>query len=319
MVARARDFGVLCIGCMLAACEGDSKNASAAPVESARPPAAVVVLAGRPKRGRLPARVAPLAETTVVLVAKDAPDSKLRVGASKIGGVPDLPPTAVWPKVSGRPLAFLAQLDLNDVRRDLDWGLPHEGMLWFFYDAAQQPDGYSPADRHSFRVLYSSGNLHRLGRAMPPPGLELPPFNERSLIFKADDSYPELESYMVRKLGLGTGEVEDYREFLAKLAASRQAPDHRLLGHPVGAQSDVQSSSQFASNGLDLSEGIDEDDSRARALEPGSGDWQLLLKLDSDEKAGMDWGEGGRLYFMIRGQDLRDKNFDAVWLILDSD
>jgi uncharacterized protein DUF1963 len=317
-VTSARVFGVLFIGWMLAACDSDSKRASAAPVESARPAAAVVVLAGRPKHARLPARVAALAETALALSAETGADLKLRVGASKIGGLPDLPRAMAWPTVGGRPLAFLAQLDLSEVSRHLEGsGLPEEGLLSFFYDAAQQPDGYRPADRDGFRVFHSSGSSNRLWRATPPPGLEPPPFPVRTLSFKTEKSYPDLGSYAVRKLALGASELEDYREFLAGLA--QPSPDHRLLGHPEGTLSDVQSSSQFVSNGLDLSEGVGEDDARARALEPGSGDWRLLLKLDSDEKAGMDWGEGGQLYFMIRRQDLQAKNFKAVWLILDTD
>jgi hypothetical protein len=63
------------------------------------------------------------------------------VGASKLGGKPDVPADFVWPKFQKRPLAFLAQLRMADlpatVRADL--ALPTEGLLAFFFDSATEP------------------------------------------------------------------------------------------------------------------------------------------------------------------------------------
>jgi uncharacterized protein YwqG len=36
----------------------------------------------------------------------------LPLGASKIGGAPELPPDAAWPDANGQPLPFVAQINL---------------------------------------------------------------------------------------------------------------------------------------------------------------------------------------------------------------
>ena len=65
-------------------------------------------------------------------------------GASKIGGIPDLPAGFQWPYFEGtdyegvrksRPLSFVAQIDLSQaVGFDPEGLLPHTGMLYFFYE-----------------------------------------------------------------------------------------------------------------------------------------------------------------------------------------
>ena len=44
----------------------------------------------------------------------------------------------------------------------------------------------------------------------------------------------------------------------------------------------------------------------------------LLLQVDSDEAAGMMWGDLGRLYFWIRRDDLDERRFDRCELVFQS-
>lgn len=64
------------------------------------------------------------------------------VGASKVGGEPDLPEAFAWPSVEGQPLHFVAQFDLREVS-DAAWrepdfraslALPTAGLLSLFHD-----------------------------------------------------------------------------------------------------------------------------------------------------------------------------------------
>ena len=41
-------------------------------------------------------------------------------------------------------------------------------------------------------------------------------------------------------------------------------------------------------------------------------DLRLLLQLDSEDEAGMMWGDLGRLYFVIRQEDLKSLHFENV-------
>jgi uncharacterized protein YwqG len=47
-----------------------------------------------------------------------------------------------------------------------------------------------------------------------------------------------------------------------------------------------------------------------------SKEWRLFFQLDTDDDAGMMWGDVGRLYFWIREDSLRAQKWDDVWLIL---
>ncbi len=57
-------------------------------------------------------------------------------------------------------------------------------------------------------------------------------------------------------------------------------------------------------------------DPQAKELKSGASEWRLLLQVDTDDDAGMMWGDCGRLYFWIRVDDLRRRDFDEVWTIL---
>jgi len=54
----------------------------------------------------------------------------LPVGASRFGGMPDLPPEMAWPTFSDKSMLFLGQFRLKDVApHDLDHKLPATGLL----------------------------------------------------------------------------------------------------------------------------------------------------------------------------------------------
>ena len=69
-----------------------------------------------------------------------------------------------------------------------------------------------------------------------------------------------------------------------------------------------------------VSHGItDETDPHAAELAKGAMDWLLLLQIDSDEHAGMRWGNAGMLYYWIKRDDLKAQHFDDTWLVLQSE
>jgi uncharacterized protein YwqG len=64
------------------------------------------------------------------------------------------------------------------------------------------------------------------------------------------------------------------------------------------------------------------DKKKQRELEPFIREqveqWDLLLQVDHDTHTGMDWVGSGRIYYMIRRQDLEQQQFNQAWFVLQS-
>lgn len=235
--------------------------------------------------------------------------------ASHLGGSPLATPDLIWPSRDGRPLAFLARVDLAQLQRTLpvEW-LPPNGALLFFYDVAEQPWGFDPKDRDGWRVVY----LENPELAEMPFPLTLDAANRlprQFLAFHAIRSYPSCQRDAVAALQFSDAELEQYDALQLRVFGDR--PRHQLAGYPTPIQNDdMESESQFASHGIDLGDSGAGSTPRAMALREGSSEWRLLFQIDSDDAADMMWGDVGTIYFWIREPDARARQFEACWLIL---
>jgi hypothetical protein len=316
-LATAKQFGIVVLIPAALACETrDDSRANAVP--SARPAAGVVVLAGRPQLARLPPRVAELAEPTLLLIPQQANEKQIPIGTSRMGGLPDLPADVVWPSPLGRPLTFVAQLDLTEVMGHLpDSALPRAGMLYFFYDTEKQPWGYSPAEQDGFRVVYRTESKGVLRRRRAPAALKAI-YGVQPLTLRSEKSYPDSFSPVVDRLELGERESEEYQGFLEGLPAG--PPGHRLLGHPRALGGDPMTDCHLVANGVDLSDdALDKNDPRVKLLSFGSSAWRLLLELDPRAAGKESWGDWATAYVFIRRSDLEQRNFDSVCMIAQGD
>jgi hypothetical protein len=257
-----------------------------------------------------------LAAPSLRLRPQPRPGGPLPLGATKLGGHPDLPAGWSWPRRWQTPLSFIAQLDLAAItpHTPLQQVLPQAGLLVFFYDADQQPWGFDPRDRDGFKVGFIAAGvpLHRAGfpADLPADGR----FSEAGLVAEPQLTYAPWESVAVQQLGLSDGERLAYGQALAD-----DQPDqviHRLLGHPDPVQGDMQLECQLASSGIYCGDARGQHDPRAAALGAGAVQWRLLLQVDSDQDAGMLWGDVGRIYYWIRAQDLAARRLGQAWLIL---
>ena len=76
-----------------------------------------------------------IARPAILLKTNRAKEDDISVGATKIGGCPDLPPDTLWPTFENKqPLAFLAQIDLAEIAKfgTILNGLPNNGLLSLF-------------------------------------------------------------------------------------------------------------------------------------------------------------------------------------------
>jgi uncharacterized protein YwqG len=236
---------------------------------------------------------------------------------SKIGGSPDLPNPGLWPLHNGKHLSFVAQLNLKEVP-DLPGSaiLPKEGMLYFFYDSEQSTWGFDPKDKGSWRVLYreevpSSGVATDYPEDIPNRAR----FAERFVRLQPASSVPDIYDVLQKTPSLTEGQMQEVCSVFAEYEEMR-APMHQLLGRPAQVEGDMRLECQLVSHGLYCGDETGYSDPRAKALEAGAADWRLLLQVDTDDEAGMMWGDCGRLYFWIREDDLRERAFENSWMIL---
>lgn len=259
--------------------------------------------------GRLQDRLAEQAARSIRMHRQPA-DRRLEPGASRLGGVPDLPAGVAWPRrdVAETPLAFLAQINLAETASaDLEKLLPSSGMLYFFADP-EEPWGFKPADRDHWQVIYAE-QVPAAGPTEPPEDLAAENiFHASALAFEAEWTLPPYESPMVEALGLTTEETDAYFE------ASGDGTIHRLLGHPQQIQGFLPYEVAMAEQGLFHSSAWDSEE--GRAARERHREWLLLLQIDSDWDHGMLWGDVGRLYFYMRKEDLAARRFDRVWLTM---
>lgn len=257
-----------------------------------------------------------LAKPSIRLHSTSIDEEDAPLGSSRIGGSADLQQSDRWPDADGVPLSFVAQINFAETKGFDPLGqLPNKGIALFFYDATNQPWGFSPEDRGSWKIIYYERRTS-LSRVQAPDELnELARTYPRALSFASETTLPPLRSLSVDRLGLNDAEIAAYSS-LTRHDSRKSGPDHHLLGHPAAIQNDMQLQCQLVTHGLYCGDPYDCESPQRASLESGSGEWQLLLQIDSDEWASMEWGDGGRIYFWIRNDDLRRRRFDDIWVIL---
>ena len=258
-----------------------------------------------------------ISRSSIRLATTHVDEVTLQLGESKIGGMPDLPSGFSWPECNGQPQSFLAQIRLSDTDSyDEDKVLPQSGMLWFFYDAQQQTFGENPTDNSCWHVYFAE-DASQLQRTPAPSQLPTSSqFQACSIDFTTEVTLSQFPKLDVPSYDWTDEEQQKYETFLTTFptANDHAALHNRLLGNPETLQDDMRSECQLVSHGI-----TDDSDPRAAELGKGAMDWLLLLQLDSDENAGMRWGDTGMLYYWIKQGDLRAKRFDDTWLVLQSE
>jgi len=259
-----------------------------------------------------------LAQPSIRLFTTSAKEGSLAKGASKLGGMPDLPPGFEWPQWKKLPQSFIAQIRLEDVQPyDVDKVLPPHGMLWFFYDATQETYGDNPDDKGAWLVLFKDDNLDALQPASAPAALPAKSrFKPCSIRFAQEITLPQQPELILPNFDWTDEEQKKYEDLLSTFPdpSDRAKLHNRMLGNSDTLQDDMHLQSQLYSNGI-----TDMDDPRVEELSKGANHWLLLLQVDSDHQAGMRWASTGMLYYWMKKEDLQAHNFEHTWLVLQSE
>lgn len=274
----------------------------------------------------------PILRNTVRLYQNAADEDSIAIGQTKIGGRPDLPKEITWvtetnivettatkylifkskkQKTITKSLSFIGQINLSEVSLfDRDNILPKTGFLYFFYSAEQEAWGFDYKDNNKFKVIYWDGDVTELTRTDFPTDLPKHScYDVCSVNIKSEVSLP---SYGNEIYSSFTGD-EEYT-FWENVYNDDNI--NKLLGYSDNIQDEMELECELVTNGIYCGDSSGYYDSRVKALESNAKDWQLLLQIDSNEENKMMWGDGGRLYFWIKRDDLVNKRFDKSWFIL---
>lgn len=238
-------------------------------------------------------------------------------GVSRLGGIPHMPADFAWPVWNGKPLAFLAQIDLAEIHAVLPSFLPATGRLFFFTCQDQDAWGYDPQHFGGWRVLYAPGDATTLSEHRAPASLpNTCRFFPKAVCPQLIDVLPEPEKLPPEEFD-GERDFDSYHA-LRMLAFDGLKQHHQMFGHPFQVQGgDMDLECQLVSHGIYLGGPEGYQDPRVADLRAGASEWKLLLQLDSDDDCGWIWGDSGMLYFWVRESDARRGDFSKVWMMLE--
>jgi len=207
------------------------------------------------------------------------PPKTIPVGASRLGGRPDIPRRHAWPTYEGEPMAFLAQLRCDELAAALpERSLPTEGLLLVF--AAIDPDGGFPAADEAVHVeVVPEEGLSR--RAWPKALAEELRYGSALAVAEPMHSVPD------RAELTGLADEDVVERFIEAIRPS--GPWHQVFGHP----------------------------STIEGVRPFEGR-ELLLQVDADALVGAEFGDGGRLYVWCPEEAALAGTIDGCLVDMDS-
>lgn len=268
--------------------------------------------------------LAPLAKNAIHITLEEQGEADLPIGTSKFGGRPDLPEGVEWFRmdIADIPLSFIAQINFSEIAPyDLEHKLPEKGMLYFFYDCSADgmPWGFNPEDSDGWKVYFYDGDLSALSPAEAPEDLEEEDngvlFGCAKLSFEAAMELPSPESDLTNGLDLPQDEEtqDAWWEWSDEMT---DEISNKLLGHADPVQGGMELECEYVTNQINCGTPEGYKIAKARGLGKNAKRWNLLLQVDSNEELGMMWGDMGRLYLWITEEDLKNRNFENCWLIL---
>lgn len=231
------------------------------------------------------------------------------------GGPPKLAPSVDWPEREGRPLTYLARVEIER--------LP--GSLLFFFDTADAPSGLQADHRGAGRVLLGGAHASDAAETVgASPGPCSPPQRVAGAS-TGELVLPRAWSAAVEALGLSEEERpewEQLRENLAEMQGTEPPYEllasfhvvHRILGFPDESNGDMPLICELCARGHDVPGGQALLHPEAQELERVATRWELLAQLSADTRLGWAWPHR-RLYFWIDAAALERGDLSEVWTI----
>jgi hypothetical protein len=255
-------------------------------------------------------KLLPLLRPAITLSPEPALKSAIPLGASKIGGLPDLPGDVEWPQTGTQPLLFIAQINLAEVAPfDTEGLLPHEGLLSFFSDIGSSllnrvlwlpTSGLLRATEFPSKKTAEPGRfLNRIRSLFQRP--QISQFPTWTLQADLDWQLPAPEAPEL-ELVLTNAEQEIYAANLWDDLERAREP-HQLLGYPSTCQENVQIMEARETTGPSQVE--------PAAVYRAALEWRLVLQIGELGDPDDNWlGDGGTLCFLLHQNDLNARRFE---------
>jgi hypothetical protein len=222
---------------------------------------------------------AKLVSPAAALVLERADLASFALGATRVGGSPDLPEATAWPAVKKAPMTFVGQLDLAELARlsGPDWAmlLPTSGLLSFFVHDSD-PENY--AQKGAVLLTEAGATLVRRDapKALVAQGRTLAPACRVELVPTLRLVHPTNRAVTH---GLPELAAEAYREIREAIELPRVS---LILGHR---------------------------ERHDGAVKRGH---RLLLTMTSDPQANFQWGDVDELAFFLDEKALAAGDFSKV-------
>jgi uncharacterized protein YwqG len=251
-----------------------------------------------------------LARPAILLITRKASEANIPLGATRIGGRPDLPAAVEWPLYQGgKPLAFLAQINLRQIAKlgTPIKGLPKDGLLSLFsvWGWMEEGDGdphtpdelaAQPQEEAGWTVVLHTPPRSRLVRRKTPRGVNA---------YKAAAVVPTpILSLPNHRLEPPLAALEwtdkEYRSF------DDMQSDFRSLQ----MRHYFKSSDTFTSHHLLGGYALFQQMFPEEVLQKGLA---MLIQIGTDAKTQMGWGDGGELTFYADAKALAKGRFERLW------
>lgn len=223
---------------------------------------------------------------------------------SKFGGLPYLPKGTELPKdASGAAMRLLAQINFEELPLVLE-DLPEKGILQFFLSPDADGMGLDFDDQtnqSNFRMVFyeepvpADGLVTDFSFLEEPKEDDFPPYKESALSFIVDQDAVSNTDRTFEAIFKGI----DYEEvvkvegnqsiiFWQMYAEHFSGEGHKIGGYPFFAQVDLRENERYTDYDV------------------------LLLQVDTDEEAGITWGDTGVGNFFISKENLKKRKFSDV-------
>jgi len=248
--------------------------------------------------------------TPTISIKTKISNEKIKIGKSKFGGLPDLPKETEWPSINGFPFAFIGQINLEEIKFDVENKLPKKGILYFFFSTNQTDYQFEPFDK-IHKVLYFDENFMDLKTQYYPINYnELAKFKECGIEFSEHYSLPSYQNYQIIENSFSNEDENllfEANELICEITGANQDVGHQILGNANAVQGDV--SYWWANQNYNIENQVSED--KKAEIQKNEKEIILLLQIDMLDKNPEfhKFGASGGIYFGIKKQDLKNENF----------